>query len=199
MTGASRPTESLGGNHARTEGLPRTQPSAGPPPLGPPPARPRFEFRERPSTVAVQRPSVVTVASGLWIAAGVLAAVAALIMLLDLAALEAAVRVVVDRDYSHEQQATRDRVVALTSAVLVAGGVIGLAQVGAGLRLRNRGTARYLLVLLLAGAVVEAVLAVAVVDLVARLAMLTGVACGVVGAVLMYLPPANRWFATRRP
>jgi hypothetical protein len=37
------------------------------------------------------------------------------------------------------------------------------------------------------------------VDIVARLALLLGVACGAVAAVLMYLPAANGWFATRRP
>jgi hypothetical protein len=84
--------------------------------------------------------------------------------------------------------------------VLVGGGVVGLAQIGAALRLRaGRGAVRYLLVLLLVGAVVEVVLAVGVVDVVARLALLLGVACGVVAAVLMYLPAANGWFATRRP
>jgi hypothetical protein len=168
--------------------------------VGPPPARPRFEFRERPSAVVVPRPFVVSVASGLWIAAGSLGVAAALIMLLDLAALEAAVRGVVDRDFAHELQSTRDRVVALTSAVLVAGGAVGLAQVGAALRLRaGRGAVRYLLVLLLAAATVEVVLAVGVVDVLARLALLVGVGCGVAAAVLMYLPPANLWFATRRP
>jgi hypothetical protein len=167
---------------------------------GPPPARPRFEFRERPPAVVVRRPVVVAVASGLWLAAGGLGVVAALVMLLDLHGLEASVRAVVDRDFPRELQATRDRVVALTSAVLVAGGVVGLAQVGTALRLRvGRGGVRYLLVLLLVGAVVEVVLAVGVVDVVARLALLLGVACGVVAAVLMYLPAANGWFATKRP
>jgi hypothetical protein len=52
---------------------------------------------------------------------------------------------------------------------------------------------------LLVAAVVEVVLAVGVVGLAARLALLLGVAFGVVGAVFMYLPAANRWFATRRP
>ncbi len=168
--------------------------------VGPPPVRPRFEFRERPSTAAAPRPPAVTVASGLWIGAGALGVAAALVMLLDLAALEAAVRGVADRDFPDELQATRDRVVALTSAVLVAGGAVGLAQVGAALRLRaGRGSVRFLLVLLLGTSVVEVVLAVGVVDLVARLALLLGVACGVVATVLMYLPASNHWFATRRP
>ena len=124
--------------------------------MGPPPARPRFEFRERPAAVVVPRPSVVTAASGLWLCAGALGVAAALIMLLDLASLEAAVRGVVDRDFPHELQAARDRVVALTSAVLVAGGAVGLAQVGAALRLRaGRGAVRYLLVLLLVAATVR--------------------------------------------
>ena len=117
----------------------------------------------------VPRPAVVTLASGLWLAAGALGVAAALIMLLDLASLEAAVRGVVDRDFPDELQSTRDRVVALTSAVLVAGGAVGLAQVGAALRLRaGRGGVRYLLVLMLVAAAVEVVLAVGVVDLVAR-------------------------------
>jgi hypothetical protein len=168
--------------------------------VGPPPARPRFEFRERPSTVTARRPPLVGVAAALWLAAGVCGVVAALVMLLDLAALEAAVRGVVDRDFPGETQATRDRAVALTSAVLVAGGAVGLAEVGVGLRLRaGRGAVRYLLVLLLVAAVVEVVLAVGVVDPVARAALLLGVACGAVATVLMYLPAANRWFAARRP
>ena len=168
--------------------------------VGPPPARPRFEFRERPSAVVVPRPFVVSAACALWLAAGSLGVAAALIMLLDLAALEAAVRGVVDRDFPHELQSTRDRAVTLTSAVLVAGGAAGLAQVGAALRLRvGRGAVRYVLVLLLAAATVEAMLALGVVDVAARLALLGGVGCGVAAAVLMYLPPAGHWFATRRP
>ncbi len=166
----------------------------------PPPVRPQFEFRARPSTARAPRPAAVAVSSGLWLAAGALAVVAALVMLLDLDALEAAVRVVVDTGFPQEQQATRDRVVALTSAVLVAGGAVGLAQAGVALRLRaGRGGVRYLLVLLQAAAVVEVVLAVGVVDVFARLALLLGVACGAVAAVLMYLPPANHWFAAQRP
>ena len=168
--------------------------------VGPPPARPRFEFRERPSAVVVPRPAAVAASAWLWLAAGALGVAAALVMLLDLDALRAAVRLVVDTGFPREQQATRDRVVALTSAVLVAGGAVGLAQVGAALRLRaGRAGVRYLLVLLLAAATVEAVLAVGVVDAIARTGLLLGVACGLVAAVLMYLPPANRWFATRRP
>jgi hypothetical protein len=58
---------------------------------------------------------------------------------------------------------------------------------------------RYLLVLLLVAATVEVVLAVGVVDVLARLALLVGVGCGVAASVLMYLPPAGHWFATRRP
>lgn len=150
--------------------------------------------------VKERRPAAVTVSYCLWLAAGALGVAAALVMLLDLAALEAAVRVVVDRDFPQEQQSTRDRAVALTSAVLVAGGAVGLAQGGAAIRLRAGGTdARYTLVILLAAAIVEVVLAVGVVDLVARLALLLGVACGLVAAVLMYLPAANRWFATKTP
>ena len=87
-----------------------------------------------------------------------------------------------------------------TSAVLVAGGAVGLVQLGTALRLRaGRGAARYVLVLLLGASVVQAVLAVDVVAPAARLAMLLGLACGVVAAVLMYLPAANRWFAAQRP
>jgi hypothetical protein len=142
----------------------------------------------------------VTVSGGLWLAAALLGVAAAVVMLLDLAALEAAVRAVVDRDHPGEQQATRDRTVAVTSAVLVAGGVVGLVQLGTALRLRaGRAAARYVLVLLLGASVVQVVLAVGVVDVVARLALLLAVACGLVAAVLMYLPQANRWFAAQRP
>jgi hypothetical protein len=167
---------------------------------GPPPARPRFEFRERPSPVRDPRPAAVTVSAGFWLAAALLGVVAAVVMLLDLPALEAAIRVVVDRDHPAEQQATRDRTIAVTSAVLVAGGVVGLVELGTALRLRaGRGAARYVLMLLLGASVVQAVLAVGVVAPTARLAMLLGVAGGVVAAVLMYLPAANRWFAAQRP
>ena len=167
---------------------------------GAPPARPRFEFRERPSPVRDPRPAVVTTSVGWWLAAAVLGVVAAVAMLVDLDALEAAIRAVVDRDHPGEQQATRDRTVAITSAVLVAGGAVGLVELGTALRLRaGRGAARYVLVLLLGASVVQALLAVDVVAPVARLAILLGVACGVVAAVLMYLPAANRWFAAQRP
>ena len=56
-----------------------------------------------------------------------------------------------------------------------------------------------MLVLLFGASAVQAVLAIGVVDPVARLAMLLGVACGAVAVVLMYLPAANRWFASQRP
>jgi hypothetical protein len=69
----------------------------------------------------------------------------------------------------------------------------------AAIRLRTgRGGARFSLVLLVL-AVVEIVLAVGVVDLVVRIALLLGAACGLVAAVLMYLPPSNHLFAARRP
>jgi hypothetical protein len=149
--------------------------------------------------VQAARPPAVAVSYALWLAAAALGVAAAVVMLLDLDALEAAVRTVVDRDFPQEQQAARDRVVALTSAVLVAGGAVGLAEAAAAIRLRaGRTWARYVLVPLLAAAVLEAVLATGVVDLVARLALLLGTACGAVAVVLMFLPAANRWFATQR-
>jgi hypothetical protein len=149
--------------------------------------------------VSAVQPRTVSLSSALWLAAAACGVTAALIMLLDLDGLEAAVRAVVERDFPHEQAVTRDRAVAATSAVLVAGGAAGLAQAGAALRMRaGHGGARFLLVLLLVVTVVEIVLAVGVVDVVARIALLLAVAFAVVGAVVMYLPPSNRWFATRR-
>lgn len=162
--------------------------------------RPQFEFRQRPSAVVARRPPIVTVAAWLWLVAGAFGVLAALVMLIDLDALKAAVRVVVDNGFPQENQVTRDRAVALTSGVLVVGGLAGLAEVGTALRLRaGRGSVRYLLVLLLVVAIIEAVLALGVVDAVARLALLLGVACGSVALVFMYTPAANRWFAAQRP
>jgi hypothetical protein len=141
----------------------------------------------------------VSIAAVLWTAAGVLAAVAALLMLLDLDGLKTAVRTVVDQGFPQAPAATRDRVVGLTAAVLVGGGALGLLQVAAARRLHGgRGAPRFALVLLLALAVVEVVLVTGVVDLVVRLVLLLGVACGMVAAVFMYLPAANFWFAARR-
>jgi hypothetical protein len=175
---------------------PHTARPVGPPP---PPARPQFEFRERPSAVLARRPRAVSISAVLWTVAGALAAVAALLMLLDLDGLKTAVRTVVDHGFPHVPAATQDRVVSLTTAVLVGGGALGLLQVGAARRLHGgRGAARFALVLLLALAVVEVVLATGVVDLVVRLVLLLGVACGLVAAVFMYLPTANFWFAARR-
>jgi len=140
----------------------------------------------------------VSISAVLWTAAGVLAAAATLFMLLDLDGLKTAVRTVVDQGFPHVPAATQDRVVSVTTAVLVGGGALGLAQVAAARRLRGgRGAARFALVLLLALAVVEVVLATGVVGLVARLTLLLGIACGLVGAVFMYLPAANFWFAAR--
>jgi hypothetical protein len=140
----------------------------------------------------------VSTSAVLWTAAGVLAAVAALLMLLDLDGLKAAVRTVVEQGFPKVPAATRDRVIGPTAMVLVVGGALGLLQVVGARRLHaGRGAARFALVLLLALAVVEVVLAIGVVDLAVRLVLLLGVACGLVGAVVMYLPAANLWFAAR--
>jgi hypothetical protein len=147
-----------------------------------------------------RRPGVVSTSAVLWALAGVLAAVAALLMLLDLDGLKAAVRTVVEQRFPQSPATTRERVIGPTTTVLVAGGALGLLQVVAARRLHaGRGGARFALVLLLAVAVVEVVLAVGVVDLAVRVSLLLGVACGLVGAVFMYLPAANLWFAARSP
>ena len=135
----------------------------------------------------------------LWTVAGGCATVAALLMLLDLGALEAAVRTVVEQGFPHVPAATRNRVVGLTTTVLVSGGALGLLQcVGARRLHTGRSPARFALVLLLALAVVEIVLAAGVVGFPVRLTLFLGIACGLVGAVFMYLPAANLWFAARQ-
>jgi hypothetical protein len=147
-----------------------------------------------------RRPGVVSTSAVLWALAGVLAAVAALLMLLDLDGLKAAVRTVVEQGFPQSPATTRERVIGPTVWVLVGGGALGLLQVVAARRLHaGRSGARFALVLLLAVAVVEVVLAVGVVDLAVRVSLLLGVACGLVGAVFMYVPAANLWFAARSP
>jgi hypothetical protein len=147
-----------------------------------------------------RRPGVVSTSAALWALAGVLAAVAALLMLLDLDGLKAAVRTVVEQGFPQSPVTTRERVIGPTATVLVAGGALGLLQVVVARRLHSgRSGARFALVLLLAVAVIEVVLAVGVVDLAVRVSLLLGVACGLVGAVFMYLPAANLWFAARSP
>ena len=93
----------------------------------------------------------------------------------------------------------RQRVVGPTTTVLVVGAAVGVTQVLLARSVWAGRGARFVLVLLLALAVVELVLAVGVVGLAARLALVVGVTSGVVATVLMYLPTANLWFATRRP
>jgi hypothetical protein len=140
----------------------------------------------------------VSTSAVLWTVAGGLAAVAALLMLLDLGALKAAVHGVVEQGFPRVPAATRDRVVGPTTTVLVSGGALGLLQCVAARRLHaGRSAARFALVMLLALAVVEIVLAAGVVDLLVRLTLFLGIACGLVGAVCMYLPAANLWFAAR--
>jgi UPF0716 family protein affecting phage T7 exclusion len=161
--------------------------------------RPQFEFRERPSALLARRPRVVSAAAVLWAVAGVLTAVAALLMLLDLDGLKTAVRTVVEQGFPQAPAATRDRVIGPTAWVLVSGGAVGLLQIVVARRLHaGRGGPRFPLVLLLALAVVEVVLAIGVVGLAVRLTLLLGVACGLVGTVFMYSPGANLWFAARR-
>jgi hypothetical protein len=139
------------------------------------------------------------VSAVLWIVAGALATLAALLMLLDLAGLEAAVRAVVEKGFPQVPAATRDRVITPTATVLVSGAALGLLQVVAARRLHaGRAAARFALVLLLVVAVVEIILAIGVVGLPVRLTLLLGAACGLVGAVFMYLPASNLWFGARQ-
>lgn len=165
-----------------------------------PPGRPRFEFRQRPSEVVFRRARSVGVSAGLWTAAAVLGLVAALVMLLDLDGTQAAVRAIVDRDFPNETAVTRDRAVAAAAAVLIGGAfVISVATGLSAAALRaGRGGARFLLVLLLVVTVVEIVLAVGVVAPLVPVVLGVAAALGVAGAVLMYLPDANRWFAIRK-
>lgn len=164
------------------------------------PGRPRFEFRQRPSEVVARRARSVDVSAALWTAAAVLGLVAALVMLLDLDGTQAAVRAIVDRDFPNETSVTRDRVVALAAAVLVGGAfVIGVAMgLGAAVMRSGRGGARFLLVLLLVLTLVEIVLGVGVVAPAVLVQLVMVAVLGVAGAVAMYLPGANRWFAVRR-
>jgi hypothetical protein len=178
-----------------TEQLP--VPAQAPPRAFPPPVRPQLEFRPPPSTALGRRPKVVSVSAVLWLVAGVLVGAAALLMLLDLDGVRRAVQAVVDTGFANVPEAKRQRVVGLTTTVLVAGAAVGVAQVLLAWRLRAGRGVRFALVLLLALAVAEAVLAVGVVGLSIRVALVLGVAVGAMAAVLMYLPAANLWFAVR--
>ena len=150
--------------------------------------------------MVARRARSVDVSAALWTAAAVLGVVAALVMLLDLDGMQAAVRTIVDRDFPNETSVTRDRAVALAAAVLVGGAfVVGLAMgLGAAAMRSGRGGARFVLVLLLALTLVEIVLGVGVVGPLVLVLLGVAAALGVAGAVAMYLPGANRWFATRR-
>ena len=131
--------------------------------------------------------------AALWVVAGVLVGGAALLMLLDLDGVRRAVQAVVDTGFATVPVEKRQRVVGLTTTVLVVGAAVGVAQVLLARSLSSRGV-RFFLVLLLALAVSDTVLAVGVVDLAIRVALLLGVAIGAMGAVLIYLPAANLWF-----
>lgn len=176
------------------------EPETAPVPAPPPPSRPRFEFRQRPSAAVAERARTVGVAWVLWLAAGALLLLAALVMIFNLDGLEAGIRTIVDTDFPAETAVTRDRAVALTLAVLIGGGIVlGLAEAGfASLMRSGRGGARFVLVLLLALSLVEIVVTLGVVITVVGLALLLSAACGLVGTVMMYLPPSNAWFAFRR-
>lgn len=139
-------------------------------------------------------------ATGLWFGGATMGVVAALVMLMSLDTLESTVRGIVERDFPNEASMTRDRVVALASAVLIGGGLlVGFAQMGAAAAMRSgRGAARFALVTLLGVAVVEMLLSLEVVSIAGRVALLLSISLGVVGSVLMYLPTANLWFSSQR-
>ena len=179
-----------------TEQLPGPIP-ATPPRESPPPVRPQLEFRPPPSTVLSRRPQVVSVSVVLWVVGGVLVGGAALLMLLDLDGVRRGVQTVVDAGFANVPAVKRQRVVGLTTTVLVVGAAVGIGQILLAGRLRAGRGVRFVLILLLALAVAEAVLAIGVVDLAIRVALLLGVAVGAMAAVLMYLPTANLWFAVR--
>jgi hypothetical protein len=179
-----------------TEQLP-VPAQAAPPRESPPPVRPQLEFRPPPSTVLSRRPQVVSVSVVLWVVAGVLVGGAALLMLLDLDGVRRGVQTVVDAGFANVPAVKRQRVVGLTTTVLVVGAAVGIGQILLAWRLRAGRGVRFVLILLLALAVAEAVLAIGVVDLAIRVALLLGVAVGAMAAVLMYLPTANLWFAVR--
>lgn len=165
-----------------------------------PPGRPRFEFRQRPSEAVARRARAVDASFALWSAAAVLGLLAGLVLLLDLDGVTASVRAVVDRDFPNETAVTRDRAVAAAAAVLVGGALlVGVLTGLAAAALRaGRGGARFVLALLLAVTVVEVVLALGVVPPLVVALLGAGAVLGLVAAVLMVLPTANRWFAARR-
>ncbi|HVL83269.1 MAG TPA: hypothetical protein VM367_03110 [Pseudonocardia sp.] len=165
-----------------------------------PPARPRFEFRARPSAVTLQRPHAVRVSFVLWLGAAGAGLLASVLMVLGLDTVEASLQTVLLRDFPAESAATRDRVTALTSAVLIGGGaLIAAGQAGfAGALYAGRGGARFALVLLAVLAVVHTLLAVGVAPLAAAAVLPVGVGLAAAAAVAMLLPGTYRWFTLKQ-
>lgn len=167
-----------------------------------PPARPGFEFREAPSqrVEARRRPSIVTVAAALGLAAGVLWLAAAAGGVGQAGELRTAIGGIIDRDFPGEAATTRDKALAATFTFLIsASALIGVLQLlGSARVLAGRDRARKALVVLAALAAVHTYLLAPVVPSLMRVAALGALGLTVLAAVATFLPAARPWFA-RRP
>ncbi len=172
------------------EGDPRAQ-GAGPP------TRPKFEFRTPPSALPIRRPRAITVSWALWLAAALLYLVAVALPLLGIGDFQGDVLAIVERDYPNETAATRGRVVVLTSAVLIGGGMLlALLEAGFAAAMRSgRGWARGVLVLLLAPQLLHAWVLVGVASPASIGCVAIGTALALAAAAAMFSPGMGGWLA----
>ena len=160
------------------------------------PPRPRFEY-ERPFVAVVPRPGLVDISFRLWLAAACAGFVAALLSLGNLDAVAAAVRAMVEGSQAEASPQTRDRVVAIVTEMLVAGGALSaLAQAGLAVGMRSgRAGTRLALVLLAGLSVANLLVSREVLSLPAWVALLFCATLSVAASVIMVLPASSQWFS----
>lgn len=175
---------------AETDRFPARDPYGSGPPL-----RPSFEFRAPPSATPMERPPLLTAATGLWFVAGLAGLVGALLPLLAVGEFHGNLVTVVERDYPQETLALRDRVVAVAAAVLVGGGIlVALLEAGLAVALRSgRGGARVVLAMLVAPVGLHVLLMLSVVAPVSAGCLLVEAVLALAAAVLMYFPGTSTW------
>ena len=143
------------------------------------------------------RPRVIEFSYWLWVGACLVTMITAIVTLRSFEELKAMILAIVERQYPAETAVTREKVAAATVATVIGAGVlIAVVQLAFGLVMRSgRGWARFVLAGL---TILGGLYSVAVFDTaptISRAGILGSAALVVIALVLMFLPPARKWFA----
>jgi hypothetical protein len=146
------------------------------------------------------RPKLIDLSFWLWLGAGVVGVITAIVTLRHFGELKAVVLAIVEQQYPLETSATREKVAGATVATLIgAGALITLLQATLALTMRSgRGWARLPLIGLTILGALYSVKVFAEAPPITQAGLLGTVALTVIASAPMFLPANRPWFAHRR-